>query len=367
MSNLSRHVLTELARELATIFGDELGDQFGQRLSMRPLAEQFQAPSLSTILTSISLTLENVEQTSRPPVVAWNPVIACYHKALTRLLTPGTKVKTTPPVAKAPPAYKEPVHAHPQTYSDVTQRQSTHSSSSADSPVAAKFKGLSLGQQNRTKDPSSTPVQRKVVSAPHQTEATTCVPKKTTTPPPGARNQLQEIWESPREPLYSNCIWSKCELPLCQFCRGLFKDSSITKCHDYPKGHKVVDGTMQTCSSSGWYPHVGVRLWKTLRGPHARGENYQFSEMVRENSLRSLPQTSPTPSPIKRKLEKGDSSSIPSRRRTTSPFEEGEISDCTLIDDESLDSLSWEDEVSQLPADDYTSYGARDKSHAPAF
>lgn len=58
----------------------------------------------------------------------------------------------------------------------------------------------------------------------------------------------------------------KCKALNCSFCSVLFSTVHITKCI----GHKK-------CSTVGWYPHVGVPLWRLLRAKHDAGAACQLS------------------------------------------------------------------------------------------
>lgn len=56
-----------------------------------------------------------------------------------------------------------------------------------------------------------------------------------------------------------------CRQPGCKFCREMFCNTDVTSCGKYD--HK-------NCTKSGFFPHVGIKLWKILRSKHNSGVAY---------------------------------------------------------------------------------------------
>lgn len=76
----------------------------------------------------------------------------------------------------------------------------------------------------------------------------------------------------------------KCETRNCPFCVKLFRTINLTKC----AGHKA-------CSTSGFYPHIGVALWSMLKKDHHAGSVPRLRERLpREHELPCLSEDPPT-------------------------------------------------------------------------
>lgn len=56
----------------------------------------------------------------------------------------------------------------------------------------------------------------------------------------------------------------KCSIPQCKFCQALYHHVNLTCCD-------AIHPASKKCISEGWYPHVGVGLWKVLEHHHSSG------------------------------------------------------------------------------------------------
>lgn len=95
----------------------------------------------------------------------------------------------------------------------------------------------------------------------------------------------------------------KCKAPGCRFCRKMFASLHLTSCERF--GH-------EPCNSAGWFPHVGITMWKSLRRQHDAGADFITRQCdVKPGELpclSSLPQSvsAPLVSPHKRPRNDGD-------------------------------------------------------------
>lgn len=101
-------------------------------------------------------------------------------------------------------------------------------------------------------------------------------PNRSTPPPPvkmgpaqvdGLRKRLKNIMTS-KTSLYATPAHAfiKCVKTDCEFCRSLFTTLNITRC----EGHKK-------CCSIGWYPHIGLPLWKMTKKRHDQNLPFNLS------------------------------------------------------------------------------------------
>lgn len=79
-------------------------------------------------------------------------------------------------------------------------------------------------------------------------------------------------------PMYGRVPYIDCKLTNCSFTRTLFQNVALTKC----TGHKK-------CVASGWFPHVGITLWKSLASKHTHETIFSArSRKLKDNEMPSL-------------------------------------------------------------------------------
>lgn len=84
----------------------------------------------------------------------------------------------------------------------------------------------------------------------------------------------------------------KCKVVDCQFCPAMYKSMAITPCSRF--GHA-------NCNQLGWFPHVGISLWKTLRSQHDAGMPFKSRSFeVKEGEIQPLEHLLAKKAPAKR-------------------------------------------------------------------
>lgn len=80
------------------------------------------------------------------------------------------------------------------------------------------------------------------------------------------------------QPPYKHVPYMDCKHTLCSFTRTLFQNIALTKC----VGHKK-------CVPSGWFPHVGMTLWKSIASKHSEGSIFTAkSRTLKPNEMMPL-------------------------------------------------------------------------------
>lgn len=89
--------------------------------------------------------------------------------------------------------------------------------------------------------------------------------------------QLSELRLSTIKPLYRNKYhyYIRCRSSRCDFCLTMFYHMSLTSCISLHHGDIP-------CHHTGYFPHVGLRLWKQLRTRHDSGEPFKPTARSRE-------------------------------------------------------------------------------------
>lgn len=68
---------------------------------------------------------------------------------------------------------------------------------------------------------------------------------------------LEAIMLQGKEHVYAKCKFIDCQEVGCAFCRSLFSNFTLSRCKGHPK-----------CTKSGWYPHLGPKMWAHLTRFH---------------------------------------------------------------------------------------------------
>jgi len=108
-------------------------------------------------------------------------------------------------------------------------------------------------------------------------------------------------------PLYATPAhrYVKCDAVVCEFCSQMYKHLEITACSTF--GHTQ-------CNSVGWFPHVGIKLWKKLQRQHDAGSPFKPGTITKRKP-EDLPRLSesaifstrldPAESPKRRHVDEG--------------------------------------------------------------
>lgn len=104
----------------------------------------------------------------------------------------------------------------------------------------------------------------------------------------------------------------KCKQDHCSFCTAMFEHMVITPCSRF--GHA-------NCNTVGWFPHVGISLWKSLRSQHDAG--MPFKPRTVEIKDEELP-------PLSQLRSQQQS---PSRKRPATPMDIEPKSPHVMLDD----------------------------------
>lgn len=79
-------------------------------------------------------------------------------------------------------------------------------------------------------------------------------------------------------PPYRLTPYIQCKQPLCSFCRTMFQSVALTRCVAHKK-----------CVPSGWFPHVGSTLWKSLAKKHDATKIFQAkTRTLKDNEMAPL-------------------------------------------------------------------------------
>lgn len=79
-------------------------------------------------------------------------------------------------------------------------------------------------------------------------------------------------------PPYNHVPYIECKHTQCAFTRTLFQNIALTKC----EGHKK-------CVPSGWFPHVGLTLWKSLASKHTEDTIFKAkARQLKPNEMQPL-------------------------------------------------------------------------------
>lgn len=91
-------------------------------------------------------------------------------------------------------------------------------------------------------------------------------------PPQGAALQLNRLAYSNDKPLYHLSGWINCTSVKCRFCRGMFENTTITRCGSSDKRTPCQGTTV--CHPSGWFPHLGQKAWQMIKRYHGPSAEY---------------------------------------------------------------------------------------------
>lgn len=85
-------------------------------------------------------------------------------------------------------------------------------------------------------------------------------------------------------PLYSVRAqkYVKCDKVDCEFCKSMYQNMDLTACSVF--GHT-------NCNSVGYFPHVGISMWKTLRRQHDSGQPFK-PKVIIKREIGDLPRLS---------------------------------------------------------------------------
>jgi len=88
---------------------------------------------------------------------------------------------------------------------------------------------------------------------------------------------LEMVFKESGTHLYSTHPWVTkiCSSKQCIFCRTMFKSLVVTKCGS-DTGFPCTEG--KPCNTIGYFPHVGVKLWKRLKPAHTGAHPFKSSD-----------------------------------------------------------------------------------------
>lgn len=141
------------------------------------------------------------------------------------------------------------------------------------------------------------------------------------------RSQISDALQKPSRHPFSAQPAVTCKAPSCKFCIAMAKHLHLSPCtiHIGP-----------SCHPSGWWPHVGRKLWSMVKRSHDSGQNYVPKVTApRDDQLRSI--ACSVQSPHKRKCF------APSEGEPAdwSECEEGSIADSQLDESSVLNSPAY--------------------------
>ena len=160
-------------------------------------------------------------------------------------------------------------------------------------------------------------------------------PKPSQHSAPSDQNVIRQIREVLRKekvsgsrPIYDRKgqRYVKCKSPDCRFCSTMYESLHLTSCERF--GHPP-------CNSAGWFPHVGITMWKSLRRQHDAGAPFVAKDSTpKPGELPSLSSSAPSEAPAF-----GTTPNAIAHKRKR--IDEGPLSPA------STSSSSWADEVDQ--------------------
>lgn len=132
-----------------------------------------------------------------------------------------------------------------------------------------------------------------------------------------------------------------CRSKTCLFCKNMYSYVNITACNSMHSNTKP-------CVPTGWYPHIGIGLWKCIKAAHDKGK--PFRAEMKPPKPQELPPLIQWQAKLAESLEPAQISNIPipNSGNVNQPMDEGltlhaSVSDLRLED-------NWEKEVEkELP------------------
>lgn len=161
------------------------------------------------------------------------------------------------------------------SFTQETRAPSAHTSV----PLAPRGKSTSVAQSKAKGIEATKPVDI-IACEPSASSGNIIVPTD-----PQLVQRILEIVAQPlkdTKPLYATYgqRYVKCNSRNCEFCETMFNNLAVTQCSKF--GHTP-------CNSVGWYPHVGVSMWKQLRRQHDSGLQFiPKSSVVKPGELPRL-------------------------------------------------------------------------------
>jgi len=181
-------------------------------------------------------------------------------------------------------------------------------------------------------------------------------PKKIVVTPKPSGDDLEAVYQSVTK-FVDNGFRTKfhksldCRIKSCLFCKNMYSYVNLTACNSMHTNTKP-------CVPTGWYPHVGIGLWKCIKPAHDKGKPYRAD--VKPVKTQELPPLIMWQTNLANSLEPSQIAEIPIPIANTGtniqPMEEdltlhASVSDLSLIEETWNEALETELPLKKLKSE----------------